>query len=404
MMLADAAPIPNVDPLGLPAAPAWFVFLLLLTMFLHVVFMNFALGGNVLAVGLNAAGLLGRRDANRTATIIYQVMPPAISMAITMGVAPLLFVQVLYGPYFYSANVLMGLAWFSFVVVLLAGFYLSYWLTYRGSNTLQQRLGAWDAKPGRRLVVSVVATACFLWVAWVFTTNHEMTLRPDEWAADGRWASPRWTIPSPTLIPRYLHNVVGATAIAGLWVAAIGWWRIRRKADERAVNLRIVRFGLISAAALSGVQVVVGIGFLFALEDAVRAQLMGFNTVFGGIWTGTLILAIGLPVLLVFAAMKHEQFRWFLLAAADAVLVLAGMLLGREQVRWSSLALPATGEFSLSKWAVYPQSASLMIFLALLVAGLAVVGLMLWWMLTPPGQTASSASPDTSKSATEKVS
>ena len=165
--------IPGLDPVGLPAPPTLFVFLQLLTMWLHVLFMNFVLGGSVLAVGLNVAAAAGRREANPIATLIHQAMPPMISMAVTMGVAPLLFVQTLYGPFFYSANVLMGFAWFSFVVVLLVGFYLTYWLTYRGSNALQRRIGTWDDKPLRRLAVGTLTAAGFLWIAWILTNNPE---------------------------------------------------------------------------------------------------------------------------------------------------------------------------------------------------------------------------------------
>jgi len=380
---AQAATViaPAVDPLGLPAPQGWFMFLLLLTMFLHVVFMNFVLGGSLLATGLNVAALLGRRQANTTVNLIYQTMPPAISLAITMGVAPLLFVQVLYGPYFYSANVLMGLAWFSFFIVLLGGFYLTYWVSLRGSSLLQRRVGAWDNQPGRRLVVGLATTACFLWIAWVLTNNHELSLHPARWASGGQWKSPRWFVSAPSTIPRYLHNLVGATAVAGVWLAGIGWWRSWRWPDQRQPSVALVRFGLFTAVVLTIVQIVVGLVFFFTLDEPTRLQMLGFKTVMGGVWTVALILAIALPGIMAWAAAKPERLQRTVLSVAAMAIVLASMLLGHEQDRLSSLAQPAAGTFALDRWAIYPQPVSLLLFLVLLVIALAVAALMIRWIL-----------------------
>jgi len=122
MILAESIVIPSVDPIGLPGHPVIFVALLLLTQFLHLLFMNFVLGGSLIAVGLNVAALRGCDTSANIVRIFYRMLPVTVSMAITMAVAPLLFVQVLYGPYFYSATVLMGFGWFSFFLSALAGF------------------------------------------------------------------------------------------------------------------------------------------------------------------------------------------------------------------------------------------------------------------------------------------
>ncbi|HOW69612.1 MAG TPA: hypothetical protein PKY77_03340 [Phycisphaerae bacterium] len=403
MMLAGSAVVvPSLDPLGIPGPPLLFVGLQMLTLVLHLLFMNLVVGGQVLALVLNIAALTGRREANPMANILYQTTPAALSMAITMGVAPLLFLQVLYGPYFYSANLLLGFAWFSLVVVLLLGFYLTYLLSLRGSNGLQKRLGRWDERPGRRLVVGLLTTAAVLWVAWILTINHELAINPKLWAQDGEWASPRWYVPASSTIPRYLHSMVGATAIGGLWAAAIGWWRARRETGPAEVNAALVGFGLTAAGVLTAVQIVLGLLFLLSLDKAVFGQLMGFKGLLGSVWTIALLPAICLPVVLVYAVLRRGEFKWFVAAGGLAMVVFIGMAFGHEQVRFASLAANSPGGFELSRWSVYPQWALMVVFLVLLVIGLGVVGVMMKW-ITDRGAKGGSAggSPTSGSSLTE---
>ena len=387
MILAESIAVPSVDPIGLPGAPLVFVALLLLTQFLHLLFMNFVLGGSVIAVGLNAAGLRGHPTAGAMARVFYRMAPVTISMAITMGVAPLLFVQVLYGPYFYSATVLMGFVWFSFFVAVLVGFYLAYWLLYRGVRSVEPSPEQSGGRPVLSLVVSVLAAACFLWVAWVMANNHELSIRPSLWRETGYGGS-RWYTPAGTTLARYLHDVVGAAAVAGLWLAGVGWWRARAAriagTPRDALSVSLVNLGVRVALFATMAQVGTGALFHFRLTPAVRESLFGFNTVLGGVWMSVLMLIVpALVVLLMLAFLRPRQFRWYGLACAAAAVVAIGMLFGREHVRLAhlGLALPESNGFTFGQWKVYPQNTSLLVFAALLVAGLAVVGLMVRWLL-----------------------
>lgn len=385
MLLAEIIAVPRVDPIGLPAHPVLFVALLLLTQFLHLLFMNFVLGGSLIAVGLNVAGLRGRGRAGAMARVIYSVLPVVISMAITFGVAPLLFVQVLYGQYFYSSNVLMGFGWFSFFVAVLLGFYMVYWLLYRGFGASRSVLDAADRRPALRLLVSMLATACFLWVAWIMANNHELTIRPALWRASGFGGS-RWYTPASTTLPRYLHDVIGATAVAGLWLTGIGWWRARRASETPDVDQRLIALGLRVASLATMLQIGVGVWFLFRLDAAVRAELLSFRSVLGTAWIVSLAAVMALFGLLVLASAQPAKFKWFAASAATAMVVIVGMLMGREHVRQVTLALPQSGGFELKSWSahVYPQYGSLAVFAVLLVAGLATVGVMLRWVLLSP--------------------
>jgi hypothetical protein len=72
------------------------------TFFLHLLCVNAALGG-VLVWALGNATL--RPEARRrTALYFANVVSWAVSLAITFAIAPLLFLQTLFGRFFYSAT------------------------------------------------------------------------------------------------------------------------------------------------------------------------------------------------------------------------------------------------------------------------------------------------------------
>ena len=94
-------------------------------------------------------------------------MPFALSGAITAGVAPLLFVQILYRQQFYSANLLLGWRWMVVIPVLVIAFYLLY--------VVKSKVVSQLALPVR-LGLSVSVAACFLFVAFCWTANHLLSL------------------------------------------------------------------------------------------------------------------------------------------------------------------------------------------------------------------------------------
>jgi hypothetical protein len=198
------------DPLGLPA-PVWLLeFLLIFTFVLHPLFMNAALGGSLVWLWANwragrsrrfegpevrpstgsivagpparqprwgARGELAEPRRSEVAAIpvglpafrpgavpqeldapdyevlaraLGRMLPVATAFAITTGVAPLLFVQLLYGQVFYTSSVLMAWLWFAIVPLLLAGHYANYAV----ASARAQRSSRW---PTWRLCVTACA-------------------------------------------------------------------------------------------------------------------------------------------------------------------------------------------------------------------------------------------------------
>jgi hypothetical protein len=103
--MIDPSMVPTIDPNPLPA-PYWlFKTLLLVTFTLHIIAMNFMLGGAFLAViaRFTSKGPLSSENKafrNRIFLDLAKKVPVFLAATITIGIAPLLFVQAIYGQYF----------------------------------------------------------------------------------------------------------------------------------------------------------------------------------------------------------------------------------------------------------------------------------------------------------------
>lgn len=67
----------------------------------------------------------------RLARALATRLPVAVALTITLGVAPLLFVQVLYGQFFYTSSILLGYVWLTLLLILLLGYYGYYCYAFR---------------------------------------------------------------------------------------------------------------------------------------------------------------------------------------------------------------------------------------------------------------------------------
>lgn len=119
------------DAAGIPFFPVVFQGLYILTWALHAAFVLLALG----AMGLSIYGSLKQKSDNN-----WKILTPhlimtgklSVSLLILMGIAPLLFTQVIYDAGWYVSNTLSGAFVFVFVYALIAGYIMYYW--YHSSN------------------------------------------------------------------------------------------------------------------------------------------------------------------------------------------------------------------------------------------------------------------------------
>ena len=349
--------LPSLNPIPLPA-PVWLLSaLLLLTFALHVVPMTMALGGGFWAI------VAARRTEDRAfrdlARRLAEGLPYWTAAAITAGVAALLFLQVLYGPVFYASSVVIARPWLSIVGLVLAGYYGYYFRAYR-----------LEKNPRAAFWVGVVAWAAFAAVAFLYVSEMTLMLHPERlhrmYLADRTGAT--LGFPEPTLLPRYLHMLVGAVAIAALWVAWIG----RRIAGEG--GRRVLRFGAAGFGAMIALDAAIGLWFLAALPGGVVRVFTGGRA----LPTACLALSVVATVVSIWAtwSARGGNAPGLRLAAgggaAAAVLVL--MVLMRDVVRRETLGEAAR----LDAMQVAPQWPVIGLFAVLLVAGL---GTVVWMVL-----------------------
>jgi hypothetical protein len=341
-----AALIPMPD--AIPAPWGWFRVLLLLTFLVHVLFMNMVVGGAVIAVVRGITGTSAPGHVDPPLKDLSTKLPALLALAVNFGVAPLLFLQVIYGHFFYTSSVLMAVYWLSVVGLVILAYYGLYVYDFR-----YDRLG-WP-----RVALMGAILLLLLGVAMFFVSNMTMMLQPERWTA---WFQERGGTMlnhgDPTVLPRWLHFMVGAVAVAGLSMAL--WWRHqgRKGRSDAAIH---VESGMRWFTRATLVQIAVGLWFLAALPRDVMVLFLGG----GGLETAGLLSGIVLGV----TALYFGARRMPVAAAWTLLATLFFMALTRDQVREAYLA----PWFSLSELRVEPQYGFLAVFLAALVLGLAVV-------------------------------
>ncbi|HEY0984018.1 hypothetical protein [Schlesneria sp.] len=161
-------------PFGFPVATAFYLVLYVLTFVLHQAFMHYVLAGSLCLTWFTISQ---RRETVGWArqpllATLREWIPFLLSAAITAGVAPLLFIQIVYQHQFYTANLLLWWRWMIVVPVLIVGFYLTYLVK-------SQRLWTWPYLV--RVAVLLVTSACFVFVGFCWTANHLIANRGATW-------------------------------------------------------------------------------------------------------------------------------------------------------------------------------------------------------------------------------
>jgi hypothetical protein len=312
--------------------------LFIITATVYVIFMQYVLGGTIVLLAGSVMPEARRRVDDRPSgprrpepglivRVLRDWMPAILGLAITTGIAPLLFLQVLYPRAFYTANLLLSPRFLLLLPALIVACSLLYLIKSR-------LLGA--RGPAARAAATSVALACFLYAAWAWTENHLLSLHSEVWSA--MYASGRWFFRNAELWPRLGFWMTASFPTAA---AVLAWqlhWGRRlyepAELDQAARRLR--------ALALLGLATAAAEAWLWQLWLDPTAR---------GVILGTLALPYGL---LVFAGMGVQAAGWLTvqrgsnlttgrlaIVSAGAILTILAALVVREARRLAAIDVTA---------------------------------------------------------------
>jgi len=339
--------IPAPDTLSVPWG--WFQILLLLTFVLHLLFMNAMLGTGIIAL---VSHLKKPKSALPVTADISRKLPYTIAFTVNLGVPPLLFLQVLYGHFFYVSSLLMAVYWISIIALLLIAYYSAYIYDFK-----YETLGA------ARVIFIGTTVLILLFIGFLFTNNLTLMLHPEGWKAYfQRPGGTLLNLSDPTLIPRYFHFVTASIAVGGLFIALLARFNTFKGIDEKSGQIdKGMRWFCYATMG----QVIIGIWFLISLPSKTMALFLGTSPLH------SIVLLTGVA-----GALLSLIFAFKRLVIPTAICLIGTvvfMALVRELVRKAYLH----PYFSLSSLNVVPQYSPLIMFLCSFVVGLSVVGFIL---------------------------
>ncbi|MCW5943121.1 MAG: hypothetical protein KIS66_12880 [Fimbriimonadaceae bacterium] len=366
------APFPHLDPIPIPA-PVWLMKALsLITLALHFSAVMIVVGSLLLVLCLNATGRRRRSEAHLSASYtLAKRLPVIMTWVINLGVPPLLFAQVLYGPAIYSSSVLIGVLWFSVIPLLM----LAYWLMYRTVAAFDaKRSPAWQA---------FFALLVVLGIGQIYAMNMTLMLRPEAWQAMYK-ASPlglKAPTGDPTTTLRWLFVMAGGPLFGGVWALLLSNMAYLTPGVQAALR-RVGGWSALLGAALQGV---LALRIVHAQPKVVGEALAG-NTLFTVGGYAFLVTAALVALLGAFQALRGRGN--VVIGTAGLLLAFvanAGSVVARDAIRDATLkakGFDVWNRVESSNWSVVD------LFLLLFVVMLGTV----YWLLsvmrkaTPPSE------------------
>jgi hypothetical protein len=200
------------DPAGVPAVPQLFQILMVATWVFHIAFVHLTLGAAALSIYA-----FYKRHAGpyweQMSIAMTKVAKVGVSLLIVLGVAPLLFTQVIYDPQWYTSNVLSASWAIAFIFTLIIGYCLwfaFYWGNHEGAK---RYIGFY----------AIAGLALFILDGLIMHVLAYQAIQPDKWM---QWYAPGGVIDmSGSKLhaiewPRYLFIMSLAAPAIGLYLIA----------------------------------------------------------------------------------------------------------------------------------------------------------------------------------------
>lgn len=353
------------DPMGVPFYPIVFQFLMVLTFTLHILFVNFTLGTSFLSIyGYLKGGEYWRRLSGSLvkATIVN------ISMAMLFGIAPLLFVQVIYDPFWYTSNTLSAVWVILFILFMMTAYSLTYVLYFKSIPERKSGIA----------IFGIVAFILFIFSGFIMHVLNFQLLQPNKWFSwyfKGASVNVSGSSLHSFQIPRFLHFIIPSFAMSGIYLLLFAWYFKEREDMDKNYLQWIGKKGANLAFVFTLIQVVIGFWWLLNIPSKFNFHLNPF-----------LLLSILLTLVLLFLlySARKEPFKYAIPSIISGFLNIFLMSYARESLRMKYL-----GEFGYSvfNYKLNIDWGSTLLFLFTFLMGLIVAG-YLWFIAFKSGRTA----------------
>lgn len=329
----------NLPDYNFFSAPLFVITILhIVTLGLHFIAMNFMLGG----VMIISWAKFNNRFGDKTVQKFIKLFPSVMAATITFGVAPLLFLQLVYPRQMYSAAIVSGWFWMLIVVAVIVAYYCFYGVSFSKNN------GA-----TRKQLLLSIALLGLLYVSFIYSSIFSMAERPD--LVKSLYASHQSGFLINTelsdYIFRWLHMIFGALTVGGFFVGLIG------RDNEKAFSIgkSFFMWGMAVAALF-------GLTYLITLGDSLQPFVKT-----PGIYS--LLVGVVLAALALHFFFKQK----FFISSLSVFVSLFSMVTTRHFLR----LLRLEGFYDPATIKIIPQWSVFIIFLIFFVLAIALIGYML---------------------------
>ncbi|MBI5195653.1 MAG: hypothetical protein HZA10_04980 [Nitrospirae bacterium] len=343
------------DPMGIPFYPIVFQALMVLTFALHIMFVNFTIGTTFLSL---YGYLKGGEFWGRLSKSMVKATTANISMAMLLGVAPLLFVQVVYDPFWYVSNALSGVWVIGFIFIMMTAYGLTYVFYLKR-----------DSQRGKGFALTgITAFGLFFLAGIIMHALNYQALQPDKWLGwymKGNAVNTSGTSLHAFQLPRFLHFIIPSFAMTGIFLMLYAWYFQKREDMDKGYLDRVGVIGAKMAFLFTALQAVIGFWWLLSLPGE-------FNFISNPIFMSGAGLGIVLLALLYKA--QNAPLKYAVPAVTGAFLTILGMSYAREALR-----MKYAGRFgySIFDYKLNIDWGSTVLFLGTFVMGLIIIAYLL---------------------------
>jgi hypothetical protein len=336
------------DVAGLPSPPFIFDIFLVLTFALHILLVNLVLG----SLGLILWGKI-KGDANwkRLSASLSRLVVNSISWAIVLGVAPLLFIQVIYDPFWYTANTLSAVWALAFLAFIALAFLFAYFF-YLGGGYEEKGTILWP----------LLSLALLLLAGIVMHALAVTQLYPEKWpnfATQNNIYLSSGKYLHGFEIFRFLHFMLPSFAVTGVWL--IFYSRYFREKYDPAYLEWVERLGAKLVLIFSLLQAIAGFLWLVSLPKELNFMTNPFFI---------LALIVGLLFIAFLFYIQRHPSKWAIPVAVFLGVTVLIMSVAREALRMSYFGLVG---YSFADYPVNLSLGSLVLFLLTFLMGLIVL-------------------------------